>query len=267
MNDEELPVNAELASAYLDDELDPLERAAVDTDPDVMSMVDSFFRVRAMLGEPLAVDAGTRTAAITAALAEFDARQLPSVAAASAVLPASATITSLQSRRMRAYRVVTGVAAALVIGVVAVAALNASRGNDAKSSSASANTSVSAGAAADSATEPQLKIAAETAAPTDASGTAAASGAAPFESASSAGPEIDSRDALKQYAAELQATQAPTAPAPATPSRSSCLTSDQTVLGPIVYQGRAAVAVRKQSTGVLQAVDAIDCHVLAEVAP
>ena len=53
MNDEELPINAEMASAYLDNELDPAERASVSANPDVMSMVDSFSRVRAMglLGE------------------------------------------------------------------------------------------------------------------------------------------------------------------------------------------------------------------------
>ena len=51
MNDEELPINAELASAYLDNELDPAERASVSADPHVMSMVDSFSRVRAILGD------------------------------------------------------------------------------------------------------------------------------------------------------------------------------------------------------------------------
>jgi hypothetical protein len=262
MNDEELPVNAELASAYLDDELDPVERAAADTDPDVMSMVDSFSRVRAMLGETEDVDAGTRTAAIAAALAEFDARDVPSGAAP----VAAAKVMSLQARRMRAYRVLTSVAATLFVGVVAVVALNASRGNDAKSSSASEGTS--AAATASDAALPQLKAAADTAAPSaDASTTVAAAtaGAAPVESATSAGPEIDSRDALKQYAADLQSTQAP--PAPGTPSSSSCLTSDQTVLGPIVYQGKAAYAVRNQSTGLVQAIDANDCRVLADVAP
>lgn len=264
MNDEELPINAEAASAYLDNELDPAERAVVAADPDVMSMVDSFSRVRAVLSETEAVEADSRTSAIAAALAEFDARHAPSLARQP--VPA-ATIMSLQSRRMRAYRVVTGIAAALVIGVVAVAALNTSRGNDSKSSSASEGTT--AAAAASDAGLPQLKATANTAASSaDASTTvaAASAGATPVESAAAAGPEIDTRDALKEYAAELRIGQAAPAPA-ATSSGPSCLTSDQTILGPIVFQGTPAYAVRKQSTGAVQAVDASDCQVLANVAP
>jgi hypothetical protein len=263
MNDEELPINAELASAYLDNELDPAERASVSADPHVMSMVDSFSRVRAILGDAEPVEAGSRSTAIAAALAEFDARHAPSLAGP---IVAPATIMSLQSRRLRAYRVLTGVAAALLIGVVAVAALNASRGNDAKSSSASENTT-SAAADSNAAVPPQLKAApAGTAAPTDAGGTSAAAGAPSVESASAGGPEIDSRDALKEYAADLRTGQAAPAPA-ATQYGPSCLTSDQIVLGPIVFQGKAAYAVRKQSTGVVQAVDATDCQVLADAAP
>ena len=264
MNDEELPINAELASAYLDDELDAAERAAVSSDPDVMSMVDSFSRVRAMLGEAEDVDAGTRTAAIAAALAEFDARDVPSLATP---ILAPVAIMSQQRRRMRAYRVLTSVAATLFVGVVAVVALNATRGNDSKSSSASEGT-IAAATASDAAV-PQLKAAADTAAASaDASTTvaAASAGGATVESASAAGPEIDTRDALKEYAAELRTGQAAPAPA-ATPSSPSCLTSDQIVLGPIVFQGKAAYAVRKQSTGVVQAVDANDCQVLADVVP
>jgi hypothetical protein len=268
MNDDELPLNAELASAYLDDELDPAERASVETDPDVMSMVDSFSRVHALLSESDDVDAGTRSAAIAAALAEFDARHVPSL-----VSPpiAAATVMSLQSRRMRAYRVVTRVAAVLVIGlVVAVAALNASRGNDAKSSSASDNTAAAAGAAADSAAElPQLKVAAAD----QTAGTAAAAATA-IESASAPGPAINSREALSQYVAQLDGSSTPPAavggPSNQAPTAGggfslSCLTPDQTVLAPIVFEGRPAFAVRVQSSGALQAVDAADCRVLAHV--
>ena len=266
MNDDELPLNAELASAYLDDELDPTERASVETDPDVMSMVDSFSRVRALLSKSDGVDAGARSTAIAAALAEFDARDVPSVASPPI---AAATIMSLQSRRMRAYRVVTRVAAVLVVGlVVAVAALNASRGNDAKSSSASDNT---VSAAADSATElPQLKVAAAD----QTAGSTAAAGATAIESASAPGPAIDSREALTQYVAQLDGSSTPPAsvggPSNQAPAASgghslSCLTPDQTVLAPIVFQGQPAFAVRVQSSGALQAVDAADCRVLAHV--
>jgi hypothetical protein len=259
MTDEDLPLNAELASAYLDDELDPGQRALAEVDPDVMSTVDSFSRVRALLSQPQAVDAGARSGAIGAALAEFDATRPPASAIAPATGPVSATITSLQSRRVRTYRVLTRVAAALVIGVVGVAALNASRGNDSKSSSASDST-----ASADSA--PQLKVAAPASAADSAT---AAAGASPIESASAAGPEIDSREALTQYAAQLEG---PTSPAgtvaaasgqTATGGGYSCLTPDQTVLAEIVFQGTPALAVRSQSSGALQAIAADDCRVLS----
>ena len=42
MSDEELPTNAELASAYLDGELETEERATVEGDPEAMTLVDSF---------------------------------------------------------------------------------------------------------------------------------------------------------------------------------------------------------------------------------
>ncbi len=268
MNDDELPLNAELASAYLDDELDPAERASVETDPDVMSMVDSFSRVRAFLIESADVDAGARSTAIAAALAEFDARDVPSVAPPIA----AATVMSLQSRRMRAYRVVTRVAAVLVIGlVVAVAALNASRSNDAKSSSASDNT---VSAAADSATKlPQLKVAA--ADQTAGSTAAAATGGAAVENAPSAGPAINTREQLIQYAAQLESgssTPASAAPSAQTPGGSgsysqACVRSDQTVLGPIVFQGKAAFVARNRTTDTLQAVDLVNCHVLLDAGP
>ena len=64
MNDEELPINDELASAYLDDELDPAERAAASADPEVMAMVESFARVRSALGDVGPVDGSARDAAI-----------------------------------------------------------------------------------------------------------------------------------------------------------------------------------------------------------
>ena len=51
MNDEELPINAELASAYLDDELDAAERATAAADPDTMALVDSFAPGSRRLGE------------------------------------------------------------------------------------------------------------------------------------------------------------------------------------------------------------------------
>lgn len=274
MNDEELPTNAESASAYLDGELDPAERASAAGDPEVMALVDSFTRVRAVLGHVEPVVDSTRTAALAAALAEFDARQsAPDVAIAAA----AAKVTLLSSRRIRAYRVLTGVAAAAIVGVVAVAALNSTNSDDDNGSSA---IEASAGTEA----LPNLKVAdAAGAAPADTSiGADTAAGSVetpPFESTTIALPEIDTADALREYAAAVEnrtfaipAAQSAETVAPsdaaaddaATPSP-SCLASDQSIIGSIMFQDTLAYAVRETSTGALRAIDASDCHVLIEV--
>ena len=118
-----------------------------------MAMVDSFGRIRSELStfDPVDEDS-VRSAAMAAALAEFDAR-----ADAAVALPAAAAVDlPLPSRRHRGYRVLTGVAAAVVIAVVGIAALNSTKGNDENSSAGVAP--------AATATPPQLKIASDTAA-------------------------------------------------------------------------------------------------------
>jgi hypothetical protein len=99
-------------------------------------------------------------------------------------------------------------------------------------------------------------------------------------------PIIDTEDALTEYAASLEVDATTAAPAgtaapadtaaaasPIAPQAAAagyaavpCLDSDQSILGPIVYQGTPAFAVRNTSTDELQAIDGTDCHVLAEVA-
>jgi negative regulator of sigma E activity len=272
MNDDELSINAELASAYLDGELDGDERAYVAADPDVAAMIESFAQVRAALGEVGPVAESTRDAAVAAALAEFDALH----ARGSAIAP----VTSLQSRRFRAYRVVMGVAAAAVVAVVAVAVLKSTNGNDLKSSSSG----TALPAAALPAETPQLKSTADTAA---AGATAAPSGAA--DSSTVQVPAIDTADGLLHFAADFDfatppapaataaaaGTAAPAASVPSVEAATSatasapppCLASDQVVLGPIFFQGIPAFAVRVGSTGHIQAIDATDCHLLLDAAP
>jgi negative regulator of sigma E activity len=281
MSNEDLPQSAESASAYLDGELDATERAAAAADPEVMATVEAFTRVRAALHDVDPVVASTKTAALAAALAEFDTLRAASPPAP-ATSGATATVISLQSRRMRVYRVVTGVAAAVVVGVVAIAALNSTRGNDFDSASSATQAPA---ADASPAQLPQLKVAAaDSAAP---AGTAAAGGDAAAQSAEATVPAIDNTDQLEQFAATIEsspplaATAAAPAPAATTNapaaaidgaprdigafSQPSCAGSDQVVLGPIFYRGVSAYAVRNTTTGALQAIDAGDCHVLADV--
>jgi negative regulator of sigma E activity len=282
MNDDELQMRAETASAYLDGELDASERTSAAADPDTMSLVDSFARVRALIGDVSPAGEATRSAAIAAALAEFDSRRSATpVVAAAAVAP----VTSLHTRRMRAYRVLTGVAAAAaIVGVIAVAALN-STSEDSKSSSASENSAPSNAEPAESAQVPAFKVGATEAASADtvgvlaAAATAAAAGGSPAaDSAATAIPAIDSRAALAQYAADLtriasglpagtfapQPAALPTTIAAAF-STPPCLTSNDVVLGAITVLGTPAFAIRDTSTGAVRAIDALDCRVFFTV--
>jgi hypothetical protein len=289
MNNDELPMRAETASAYVDRELDAAERSAADADPETMAMADSFVRIRAALADIAPVADVIRSAAIAAALAEFDARDAATPAAAVAVAP----VTALKARRVRTYRVLTGVAAALVVGVVAVAALN-SPGDDTETFSATEVSVPGDAAATESAEQPTLKVADTGAAAETAAGQPAAGSAA--DSAAAIVPAVDSQEALEQYAdnsevggsssaappatttaaAAVAVTAAPAAteaapvlpaaaPAVASYQTPSCLPPNDTVLGAITVRGTPALAVRDASTGVVQAIDATDCTVYFSV--
>ena len=278
MNDEELPINDELASAYLDDVLDPAGRAIASADPDVMATVESFARVRAALGEVAPVAGSAKNAALAAALAEFETRRVAPVAADA---PA-ATVTSLRSRR-RTYRALTSVAAAVAILAIGIAAINGARGNDSSNSSAdrpssAATDTISLSAKAPGLT-PGLKVSASTAA---AGGTAAPSAAGTLAASTAGGDatasatvaplQIDTKAALAEYAASIEGIASPTPQSPTTTVRAGgafvstpvrCLTSSQVVIGgPITVNGTLAYAVRDTSSGALQAIDAADCSVL-----
>ena len=269
MSNEDLPQSAESASAYLDGELAASERADAAADSEVMATVESFTRLRAVLSDVSPAADDIKAAALAAALAEFDALRAPATRTATPV--AAATVISLHSRRLRVYRAAMGVAAAAVV-VVAIAALG-SNGEDAKSSSSATQPPVAAAEAL-----PQLKVAADTAAP---AATAAAAGDGSPQSSEATLPAIDSPAELQQFAASAASGDlaAATSPAPAgtaapavaeapasggTFSQLACINSDQVVLGDISYQGTPAYAVRNIATGALQALDAIDCRVLGE---
>ncbi len=273
MNDD-LPMNAEMASAYLDGELDAADRATAAADPDTMALVDSFAQISTALGEIGPVDGSTRTAAMAAALAEFDAIH-GAPAATPAGAPASASVTSLQSRRLRRYRLITGAAAAAVAVVVGVAALNASRDADESLSSAT-----EIPAAADAAAELPTEKSTDTAAVEQ---TTAAAGAVFADSATAVPPEIGDKAALAQYASDLDAARsslpalssttasppvaAPELSAAAAIALPDCLVANQIVLGPITFQGTPAFAIRDSVDGTVQAIDAVDCRVLESVDP
>lgn len=272
MSHDELPLRAEVASAYLDGELAPDERAAAAADPETMALVDSLSVLRSALADAEPAAVSSRTAAIAAALAEFDARRESELVAPA---PARAPVV-LFRRRERIYRFALGAAAAAVVVIVALAVVNSGRGPDMKSSSATAPAE-SAQASGDASTK---RAASDTEAPsilaTEASGL----------------PEINSPEALLQYATAAgsaeDATSAMPAPAggaeptttvgpPATmaaaataaPAAESlpCLSPNEAFLGDITVLGAPAIAVRDLTTGDLKAIAIDNCRVVFTVLP
>lgn len=276
MNDEELPMRAEMASAYLDGDLDAAERLAVEADPETMALVESFSIVRSSLTDIDAPDEATKSAAIAAALAEFDLIHAPA-----AVAVPAARVSWLHARRMRTYRFVMGAAAAAVVVAVAVASLNS--GNDSGSfSSATQAPAAQVPGAATGADLPTLKIetsaaAAETQAA--AAGTAAPGGLTAADAAAGV-PAVDDVQALTAYVAARSRNAAAAGPPSTTAAASagapapqtlqpdfttfavpSCLRTSQNVLGPITVSGTPAFAVADLSNNTIEAIDAGDCHV------
>ncbi len=277
MNDDELSARAEVASAYLDGELDVAERASAAADPDTMALVDSFTTVRNSLSDLVPVSDEVRSSAISAALAQFDTVQ-HAVAAMPAREPA--IITSLRTRRLRAYRVMARVAAALVIVGVGVAALKAASnsGENLKSSAV--------GTQPPTALVPQSNSSASKNA-ADAATAGTAAGSVLATEGAAVVPAINNAQDLARYAASFARSAAPPAattaaagtsapyaasgggvpgaatpgPVPAAPE-AGCLGKSDVVLGPINVLGIPAFAVRDTSTGVVRAIAASDCRLL-----
>ncbi|MGD9794381.1 MAG: anti-sigma factor [Acidimicrobiia bacterium] len=61
-----------LASAYIDDELDAADRAAAESDPEVMAKVAQFREIADLMRSPVAIDATARDRSIAAALSHLD---------------------------------------------------------------------------------------------------------------------------------------------------------------------------------------------------
>ncbi len=267
MNDDDAPERAEAASAYLDGEIDSGERASVSADPDTMALVDTFARIRDVLGAVGPVHDTVKADALAAALAEFDVRQRIEATSPSPVV--------LRPRWRRTYPILRGAAAAAVIAVVVFAVANASKGTDSKSSSATTPPA----AATQQRTQAATGLApAGTSAP--AAATAAGAADSSTEKMAASVPVVNSPDDLARYAATFDLTTSASSgpstnaganpaatelvPVPATPP-ATCLTPTDTFLGTVSVLGSPAFAVRDNSTGIVRAVNSDDCRVLFSV--
>jgi hypothetical protein len=144
MSDDDHSPDLDLASAYLDDEVTPVERARVEGSEALLGRVQELRALRTELAA-VAVPADRRDAALSAALAAFDDLHSGSEGDAPppSVPPARATVVSMSERRRRQQRWIGGVAAAAIIAVVGIATLNSS--NDDRSSDLSSSAATTAG--------------------------------------------------------------------------------------------------------------------------
>ena len=127
MTDDSLTPEAEMASATFDGETTSDERALIDASPQALAALASFASIRTQLNA-ITVPAGVREAALSAALAVFDGAHPVALGAP------LATVVSLDKRRLRQQRWLSGAAAAAIIAVVAIGVVQTS-GSDSKSSS------------------------------------------------------------------------------------------------------------------------------------
>jgi hypothetical protein len=259
----------ELASAYLDGEVTPDERAQVDADPDLVARVGELRAVRSALAAPPGQpDASTRERALAAARAEASAR-----AAAGATM---GTVASIERRRSRRALAVIGAVAAAVIAIalVAVVATRPSshdrtssasldtRARDAATSGGAATTASAAAAPSEAVTAPPTTLAAGSAT-TIASGGATASAAA----SASAGAQppflgvADDDDALRALVTGDKTAAA--SAQPVTPASNSCAVPSAALVGIVTWQGTMALVF--VGNGSATVVDAADCRPLAVV--
>jgi hypothetical protein len=242
--------------------------------------------IRASLRD-VAVPADARDSAIAAALAEFDAlHALPTAAAATAPASAAGELVSLDARRQRRYRWLTGAAAAVVVlAVGGIVAGTIGRSSDDSTNVAIEPASAPAADAADAADAGQVEAAPKNAAETGVmtataetlapgggdtiavtESTAAAESTTPPTIGSIDGaaspdnaPSVESPDQLAAFAADPPATSRM---APST----ACLPPGVDVLGEVVYRQQQAIVVRTP-TGQISAIDRLSCAVLVTVDP
>jgi hypothetical protein len=293
MNDDALSPELELASAYLDGDVDEVQRAQVEASPELLAIVASFRQVQTGVRDTPVADAATRDTAVLAALAEFDVLRAPPAAA---VAPAAATNVVPLQRRARFSRIMMSAAAALLIGGIGVVAIK-SFGGSSSDQSSSADPAAAKEIAADTAgsvagdaagggppqtigaingaasavpalDEPQdLMAFAAAPAPNTLAGGADTTAFASTETTAAGAEETIADNGGAATETVAVATQAPTSRAAVQSFTFDCpLEPTQVVVAEITWKGTPAVAVRDTVSGVIQALDA-QCTVLASVQP
>jgi hypothetical protein len=248
----------ELASAYVDGEATPGERARVEADPDLVARVSELRAVRSALAAPLVQpDARVRERVLAAARAE--------AVVSTGGGPSPGVVVAIGQRRSRRMMAVIGAVAAGVIAVALVAVVATRPSSHDSSSSASIDTrSRDAATTVAAPAEPAASTtAAAGSATTIASGGATASAAA---AASAGGPVpylgvANDDDALRALLTGERA--AAVSPAPVTTVPTSCAVPSATLVGAVTWQGTMALVF--VSNGSATVVDGADCRPVAVV--
>jgi hypothetical protein len=244
----------ELASAYLDGEATPAERAQVEADPRLMARVGELGAVRsalAALTEP--PDAATRERALAAATAAAGA-------------PPAATVTRINRDRPRRRVVAVGAAAAAVIAAIVVAVV-ATRSSD-HSTTSSATVAPAARdltpAAASTGPAPTLASGATTTAPAGGGTTASGASTASDSGRAPAPPYLgvaDNDSELRALVAQERTAAVTSAAVPVAPG--ACTVPSASLLGSVTWEGTPAYVF--VANGEATVVRASDCRPLATV--
>jgi len=258
----------ELASAYLDGEIDVDERARVESSPSLLHLVAELAAVRATLAASVpAATADARDAAIVAALAAADPAPVADDDAPGGNL-------RVMPRRYRWVAMAGSAAAAMVLAVVAVAALQGG-GNDSDVDLADAPVETATMADGGGDTRTATGGAEATPEVMDTPNTLGS-----ITGPATVLPEVATADDLTAYATEAaqpmttsntepsptEGTDVPaaTAVSPLVPVP-TCIPADATVVGSVSVRGIPATVVRA-ADGSLQAYDD-DCTVLLQAQP
>lgn len=233
----------DLASAYLDNEVTPGERAHIESTPELLALVASLRHIAEAIALVPTAGHAVREAAIAAATGEFDTRN------------GNGDVISLAGRRRWPTAVMSVAAAAVLLGVVGITVL---RDSDDKQSDTAA-----------AATAPKL----ETSTAEDGVGAALPENSGEVLVAMDAAIAIDDPQDLLALPYPPVAPPADTTQGADEDAQRSynvdalaCMTDDQLFLADIYFQGMLAIAVRDTVTGVTEAIDG-NCTVLARVTP
>lgn len=284
MSDETLSPDHELASAYVDGQASAPERAQVEASPELLALVQSYRTVRASMQAVPPAPAAARTAALSAALAEFDGlgattsgETVTPLAPVAPVAPPRPNVVPFERRR-RWNRVLAAAAAVAIVGVagVALAGMFGASSDD----SASSGTILSADANTESLGSSKVGVAGITDATSDSTGTGGTASitadpnVAPPATGDSLRPveTIGSIDggasAVPEYddPAALRALPEPTTQVAPSFEFSCPLDGTQDVVLEITWRGTPALVVRDTVTRLITVLDA-QCTVLATVQP